>query len=151
MLLLHAADAIVRVAAVTVWPNLAFITQYDFSFWLFLWTNNLLNPCSVTSASTVCVSLTPSLTSWCFTNSWYTLPFPFLLFCRQKLHWWKLTCKVDSFVCLIQSLMSLPSLRLRCLCPPPKSLPPHSPHLPEQDDCLVRHSPTFHVEWASVS
>lgn len=43
------------------------------------------------------------------TNCLYALPFLFLLFCQQKLLWQKLTCKVESFVCLIMAIDILPS------------------------------------------
>lgn len=84
--------------------------------------------------------------SQCFTNSWYALPFPFLLFCWQKLHWWKLTCKVDSSDCLIQSLIPPPppppspsSCIWNASASPtsPHSLTSHSQTLPEQEDCPV--------------
>lgn len=149
MFLLHIADAILGVAT-TVLLNPASITIFPLR--LFLRTDILLSPRSVSPASAVCVSVAPSLMSWCFTNSSYTLPFLFLLFCWQKLHWWKLTCKVDSFVCLIQSLISpLPSLHL---CPHPLllstvftstlSTSPWARWLPSLN------SPTCHIKWASV-
>lgn len=97
----YIADAIFKSYSLTQ-PSLYNII---FSLWLRLRTSI---PPSVSPSSTVCASVSPSLGA--FTNSWYTLPFPFLLFRWQKLHWWKLTCKVDSFVCLIQSLISLPTL-----------------------------------------
>lgn len=42
MIILHIADAILRVVAATVW--LASIIQYSFSLWLFLRTDVRLNP-----------------------------------------------------------------------------------------------------------
>lgn len=70
-------------------------------------------------------------TLWCFTNGCYTLPLflsnVFFFSHPQKLHWRKLTCKVDSSVCL---------KHLWWLCPvwPPLQTPPpstrRSPHRP---------------------
>lgn len=124
-----------------------------FPLWLFLRRDVRLNPHSVSPPSAACVSVTPSLTSCCFTNSWYTLPFPFLLFCWQKLHWWKLTCKVDSFVCLVQSLISLLSPFCICNVPPPPATSPRSlpPHFPPWARLLPSlNSPTRHMKWDSV-
>ncbi len=99
-------------SCITVWLNPASVIRYNFT--PFSEARQPPQPSFSLSCFDILCFCCSILTSWCFTNSWYTLPFPFLLFCWQKLHWWKLTCKVDSFVCLIQSLISLPSLHLQC-------------------------------------
>lgn len=140
--------------AVTVLPPL-----HRFPLWLFLRTDIPLPspgypptpPTPPAPASTLCVSLL--LRRWCLSallTAGLLCLFLSYYFCWQKLHWWKLTCKVDSSVCLIQSLIPHPpspsslSASVLPLTPPsaPFQTPPTLSTSPEQDDCLVLNSPS---------
>lgn len=93
-----------------------------------------LPPPATPPSPTLCVSVAPWLMSQCFTNGRSTLHFPSPLFLlTKKLHWWKLTCKVDSSV-----------------SQPPKP-PDSTPHQycigPPPPPPLPKH--TFYILWAT--